>query len=122
MVRKLPVVRETAHRVRVIGEESGDKSLLLIPRSAEESCSLLKQVESALQDWIGLTSGLEGLILTAQYASRRAGSSTRSTGVRMATEPRSDKSDRVVCTRTEMQLLVLLCVIVCAIVFLMVWR
>jgi len=38
----------------------------------------------------------------------------------MAGEEKSDNSDRGVCSRTEKQLLAMLCVIICAIIFLMV--
>lgn len=40
----------------------------------------------------------------------------------MATTKKSGNSDRAACTRTEKRLIALLWVIVCTIVFLMVWR
>jgi hypothetical protein len=40
----------------------------------------------------------------------------------MAGAKKSDNSDRGVCTRNEKQLLAMLCLIVCAIIFLLVWH
>ena len=68
---------------------------------------------------LGLTTRSGKSMLPMQYASRRAGFSTRSTGGSMAGVEKSDNSDRGVYTRTEKQLLAMLCLIVCAIVFLM---
>jgi hypothetical protein len=61
-------------------------------------------------------------MLPMQYASRRAGFSMKNTGGRMAAAKKSEISDRGAYTRTEKQLLALLGLIVCMIVFLTLRR